>query len=86
MRYIITFVKQIAQIVEKINGKHCITLQDVLEALKTPQNGFHIIEFASNKDVQRLVLDASQLEAATARILERYGIAQDHVIEPPSNR
>jgi hypothetical protein len=52
----------------------------VLEALKTPQNGFHIIEFARNKDVQRLVLDASELEAANARILERYGIAEGHVI------
>ncbi len=68
------------QVVEKINGRHCITLQDVLEALKTPQNGVHIIEFAQNKDVQRLILDASELEAANVRILQRYGIAKDHVI------
>ena len=68
------------QVVEKINGRHCITLQDVLEALKNPQNGFHILEFAQNKDVQRLILDASKLEAANARILERYGIPKDHVI------
>lgn len=71
------------QVVEKINGKHVITLADALEALKSPQGGFHVLEFARNKEVQRVVLDAGTLEAANARILERYGIPQAHVIHPP---
>lgn len=70
------------QVIEKINGKHCVTLNDVLEALKQPQNGFHVLEFGRNKEVQKMVLDASQLEAANARILERYGIPRAHVIHP----
>ncbi|MBV9462760.1 MAG: hypothetical protein JO317_00895 [Verrucomicrobiae bacterium] len=66
--------------VERINGRHITQIADVLEAFKRPQGEFHVIEFQKNKEIQRLVLDASDCAAATQRVLDLYGIPKDHFI------
>ena len=48
-------------------------------ALKKPLNGFHIFEFMKGDTLQRIVLDAGTLDAATKRVLDRYGIEKDQV-------
>jgi hypothetical protein len=53
-------------VVERINGQAITKLEDVAEALKTPSGSFHTFEFFM--DEKRIVLDASQLAAANARI------------------
>ncbi|WCJ60260.1 hypothetical protein NXS98_03785 [Fontisphaera persica] len=60
--------------VEKINGQVVRNLREVKSALRSPQQGYHVIEFVRSDTVRRLVLDASQMDAANARILQRYGI------------
>jgi hypothetical protein len=61
-------------IVERINGRRVSRLAELQEALATPQAGFHMLEFAVGETLQRIVLDASQLEESTRRVLSRYGI------------
>jgi hypothetical protein len=52
----------------------------VQEAMRQPQDGFHVIEFLRGDNLRRIVLDAKEMDAATKRILERYRIpAASHV-------
>ncbi len=67
-------------IVDKMNGKEIRTLQDLLAAKETPNDGFHLLEFREGDSLQRMVLDAAETEAATDRILQRYGIQKDRVL------
>jgi hypothetical protein len=66
-------------VVEKLNGQKINYLSDLQRALKKPVNGFHILEFTKGDGLQRMVLDASTLDAATKRVLDRYGIEKDHL-------
>jgi hypothetical protein len=50
------------------------------QALKKPVNGFHTLDFMKGDTLQRIVLDAATTEAATKRVLERYGIDRENVI------
>ena len=62
-------------VVDKVNGRVVATLADLAEALKTPaEGGVHRFEFMSGRSLQRLVLDAATLEAATRRVKEYYGL------------
>jgi hypothetical protein len=61
----------------KVNGQPISTLPSLQEALKQPQDGFHLFEFMAGESLQRIVLDASQVAAANQRILQRYGIESD---------
>jgi hypothetical protein len=54
-------------------------LPELREALQSPTNGCHLIEFAKGDSLQRLMIEASETETATQRVLQRYGIAKDHV-------
>lgn len=69
--------------VEKVNGKVVRNLREVKEALASPQKGYHIIEFVRSDTVRRVVLDARQMEAANARILQRYGIPKAESLSAP---
>lgn len=70
-------------VVAKINGQTVNDLSAVQQALKNPEDGFHIIDFAPNETVQRLVIAAGDSErAATARILENFGISSAAQITP----
>lgn len=70
-------------IVDKLNGKPVHTLQDLIAAKNSPENGFHLLEFREGDSLRRLVLDANETDAATDRVLQRYGIQQDRVINNP---
>jgi len=61
-------------VLERVNERSVSTLQELQQALAQPKDGYHLFEFLAGESLQRLVLDAAQLEAASSRILERYGI------------
>ena len=65
-------------VLEKVNGQKINYLADLQQALKKPVNGFQIFEFMKGDTLQRIVLDAATLDAATKRVLEHYGIDNDH--------
>ncbi|MBI3852616.1 MAG: hypothetical protein HY298_20355 [Verrucomicrobia bacterium] len=66
-------------VVERVNGQRISRLPDLEKALRNSADGFHIFEFQKGETWQRLVLDAQELETATRRVLQRYGIEKDHV-------
>jgi len=65
-------------VLEKLNGQKVNYLADLQRALKKPLNGFHIFEFMKGDTLQRIVLDAAKLDEATKRVLDHYGIENDH--------
>jgi hypothetical protein len=73
-------------VVESVNGRKINYLHELHSALEHPVDGFHVFEFEPGSTVSRIVLNASQTEAATQRVLQRYGIASDHLFaqEAPS--
>ena len=66
-------------VLEKLNGQKINYLADLQQALKKPVNGFQIFEFMKGDTLQRIVLDAATLDAATKRVLDHYGIDKDHL-------
>ena len=64
-----------AVLVDKINGRHILGLDDVRAALKAPKDGFHIVEMKPGQRSLRVVLDAKEAKASQARIHGRYGLA-----------
>lgn len=71
-------------IVDKLNGKKVRTLQDLLAAKEAPHDGYHLLEFMEGDSLQRMILDATETDAATERVLKRYGIEKDRSLAPPS--
>lgn len=71
-------------IVDKLNGKNVRTLQDLVAAKDVPNDGFHLIEFKEGDSLQRMILDSGETDAATARVLKRYGIPRDRSIATPT--
>lgn len=66
--------------VKSVNGRPVHKLIELIEALRHPIKGYHSIEFLNDKQVGRILLEASEMDAATQRVLERYDIRQDHVL------
>lgn len=64
-------------LVDTLNGQRISTLKDLIEAKDKAQNGFHLIEFKEGDSLRRLVLDANEIDAATQRVLQTYGIPKD---------
>jgi S1-C subfamily serine protease len=60
--------------VREINGRAIDSLAGVEEALQDPREGFHQVVFQPNEERAELVLDGRGFEAASARILEEYGV------------
>ena len=59
-------------VVKKVNGKTINSLGELAEAVKTPLNGFHVIETVD--DPKQLELDAAEV-AAEAQVLQKnYGL------------
>jgi hypothetical protein len=74
-----------ALVVDKVNGQRISRLSDLRQALQKPVDGFHIIDFMPSDSLKRLVLGAGDSQAeATARVLKRYGIAQESNISAAS--
>jgi hypothetical protein len=61
-------------VVDRVNGKVVATLADLMAALAEPKDGVHRFEFMKGHGLQRLLLDAADLDAATKRVVESYGI------------
>ncbi len=53
-------------------GKSVNSLGDLAEAVKTPVNGFHVIETAD--DPKQLELDASEVAAEANALQKNYGL------------
>ncbi len=67
-------------VVDKVNGITVSRLQDLKAALEKPKGGAHLLEFARGDGLQRIVLDASQMAAATQRVLRLYRVSSPQVI------
>lgn len=59
-------------VVKKVNGKEIKSLSDLAEAVKTPVNGFHVIETVD--DPKQLELDATQVAAEADALQKNYGL------------
>lgn len=70
-------------VVDQLNGRKVRTLQDLIAAKEVPRDGFHLLEFREGDSLQRLILDAAETDAATQRVLQRYGIQKDRSIASP---
>jgi hypothetical protein len=71
-------------LVETLNGQRINTLRDLIAAKDKAQNGFHLLEFKEGDSLKRLVLDATEVDAATERALKNYGIPKDRSLSEPS--
>jgi hypothetical protein len=84
-RFNIGYQEYRGYVVDKVNDRRITTLADLSEALKQPKGEFHVIDFAPNESLQRIVLAAGETErTATARVLERFGISAATQITPKS--
>ena len=63
-------------VLNKANGLRIDTLKSLANALKSPENGFHVFEFKKGSALRKIILDAEKLDAANQRIAKRYRIAQ----------
>ncbi len=59
-------------VVKKVNGKEIHSLADLAEAVKTPLNGFHVIQTVD--DPKQLELNAKQVNAEAAALQKNYGL------------
>ena len=69
-------------VVDKVNGKAVSKLSELQSALASPMEGVHFIEFARGDSLQRIILDAADLSAATRRVLRTYRIPAESNIAP----
>lgn len=67
-------------VVDKINGMNIRNISDVALALKTPIDGFDVFTFARGEPMHEAVLDASALSDANSKIMARFHIPYDHVL------
>ncbi len=74
------------QIVDEVNGKKILTLQDVYDALngdhhEEGQKDFHVIRLLG--EGRPLVMERAKAQAAHQRIMAKYNVGYDHFIEKP---
>ena len=81
--YTLGYHAQGDEAVATVNGRPIDSIDDVVEALKTPVGGHHIIEMWPNPVLMTVVLDAAGLEAATARIAAAYGVSETARLSAP---
>jgi hypothetical protein len=67
-------------VIDEINGMKIRRISDIMTALKSPVGGFDVFKFESGEAVQRVVLDASELDRVNQEIMARYHIPADHVL------
>jgi PDZ domain len=61
-------------VVDRVNGRTVATLAELVAALAEPKDGVNRFEFMKGRGLQRMLLDAADLDAATKRVVEHYGI------------
>lgn len=67
-------------VVDKVNGQRISYINQLQAAFDKSDGDFHIVEFEQGESVERIVLDAARLGAATQRVMLRYGLAESSVI------
>jgi S1-C subfamily serine protease len=73
--YNIGYQDQKFLVLDKVNGRKVSRLTELQEALQSPADGVHILEFVPGDSIRRIVLGAGEAEhEATARVLKRYSI------------
>lgn len=83
--YNIGYQDQRYQVLQKVNGKRVTNLTEVREALKAPTDKYHVLDFLPGESAQRIVIGADGADrAATARVLQRFGITEEFYIAPPA--
>jgi hypothetical protein len=85
--YNIGYQEQRYLVLSKVNGQPVHYLSELTEALKSPQNGYHILEFEKGEGLQKIVISAGETEKeATLRVLKRYTIPEAiHVATTANN-
>jgi hypothetical protein len=77
--YNIGYQDQRGVVLDSVNGQSVHRLSELRDALKKPQDGFHVFQFVRGDGLQRIVLAAGDTEAdATTRVLKRYGISEPY--------
>jgi S1-C subfamily serine protease len=61
-------------VVRSVNGHRVDSVAALVEALRRPEAGFHVIALHPNRQRAEIVLDAASFEAANERILAAYGL------------
>jgi len=61
-------------IVTTVNGRPIHSIADMEEAFKHPEGDFHVIGLVPTFGLSKVILDAKEFTAATARIMETYQI------------
>ena len=67
-------------VLERLNHQPVSSLDELVSALDHPTNAFHVFDFMKGDSLQRVVLDADQLEEATRRVQQVYGVQKDRVL------
>jgi len=67
-------------ILDSVNGKPIATLQDIIDAFEQVEGDFHVLKFFPDQPLRTVVLDATTMSFATARVLERYREPEDRNI------
>lgn len=67
-------------VLERLNGQPVSSLDDLVAALEKANDNFHVFEFMKGDSLQRVILDARQLDDATRRVQQTYGIQQARVL------
>jgi hypothetical protein len=77
--YNIGYQDQRGVVLDSVNGQSVHRLSELRDALKKPQDGFHVFQFVRGDGLQRIVLAAGDTETdATTRVLKRYGISEPY--------
>jgi len=69
-------------IVKTVNGKPVDSIKEMEDAFAHPLDGYHIIEFMPTYGTSKVILDATEYENATARIMETYQIPERIRLNP----
>jgi S1-C subfamily serine protease len=62
-------------VVKRVNGRAIASLEDVIEAIESQRDPYHVLEFAYYE--RFMVIDRKAADRAQAEILERYGVPVD---------
>ncbi|MEE2946984.1 MAG: hypothetical protein VX392_01575 [Verrucomicrobiota bacterium] len=63
-------------VLDTANGHRIDTLESLANALKSPSDSFHVLEFKKGSALRKIILDADTLEEANQRIAKRYRITK----------
>lgn len=67
-------------VIDEVNGMKIKQLSDIVTALKSPVGGFDVFKFESGDPIQQAVLDAGQIDDANQKIMARFHIPKDHIL------